>query len=174
MAKEGSEKEKKPVKMSSAYMAILVMIALAVLVVVAIVFIVPNYLTGVSFSTFKTNFNDAQRIAFVVTAFNQSTYANESTCSTSAIQIISRLRNPATIDFFIITNNTCTYSPNGLGKPTTPLTTTAASCLKTANSESGVFLNYSSFNNTVITPYHLYVYGNSQYMRRCPIAADFS
>ena len=85
-------------------------------------------------------------------------------------------RKASTIDFFLINsaNATCTYSKTGLGGSVVPLQANASYCLSIANSEPGIFLNYSNTNSTRITPSHLYAYGDSAYMAECPIAVELS
>ena len=92
------------------------------------------------------------------------------------IQVIAHSRKASTIDFFIIDqhNSTCVYSATGLGGSISPVTTNSSHCLGIAYSESGFFLNYSAVNSTMITLSHMYVYGNTEYMKSCPIAVELS
>ena len=150
---------------------------IAVLIIVAIgigiYFVLSNYVV-VPFSTFKSNFDSAQRVAIAISYRNTSQYTSESVCIPIIMQYIAHTRNASTIDFFIINqeNSTCFYQ---LGLGMIHLQSGAASqCVARANSEPGVFLNYSSVNSTSVSLNHLYVYGNSDYMRKCSIAPDMS
>ena len=145
-----------------------------VTVVAAVLLLLPKGFSGVSFSSFKQNFGSASRVALVSYYHNASTYAAETVCATDLIEIISAHRPPSSIDFYTIDNSSCTYLPNGLGKPGNVNTTSASSCLSKAASEPSISLNYSAANQTSIQAYHLAVYGNVKYMESCPIAAEFS
>ncbi len=150
-------------------------IAVALVIILAIAaYAGLGSLSGTSFATFKGNFNSAQRVALVVYFHNTSVYYEQNVCSTDLVEILAAHRNPSTIDFFTINNNTCSYIPNGLGHPANVLTNSSAFCLRTAASEPSLSLNYSSYNHTVITPDHMSVFGNENYFRSCPIAVDIS
>ncbi|MGC8776830.1 MAG: hypothetical protein ACP5P2_02715 [Candidatus Micrarchaeia archaeon] len=146
-------------------------IILAILILAYLLF--SNFLIT-PFSTFLSNFKSAPRIAVVVSFQNESQYISEYPCFTKLVGSIAYTRNATTIDFFILNATNCTYPVYGLGRPTQVGTTTRAKCLSIARSEPSIFLNYSSVNRTIITPYHLYVYGNAAYMLACPIAAEFT
>ena len=130
----------------------------------------------VPFSTFKQNFNNAARISIAVTYQTQGQFVNESPCYSSIIQVVAHSRAPSTIDFFIINQTACTYSKTGLGGSVQPETVNASYCIGRALNETGIFMNFSSSNYTLIQPQHIYIYGNSEYMRSCPshIAVDFA
>ena len=147
-------------------------VAIAALAVIA--YFVLGSASNVSFSSFKQNFESAQRVAVVVHYHNSSTYGLENTCTTYLVEVLASHRNPSTIDFFTIDNNTCTYIPGGIGHPGNVSTTDAATCLKTASSEPSISLSYGSYNRTETTPYGITIYGDSAYMRACPIAVDMS
>ncbi len=119
---------------------------------------------------------NSPRISITSTYSNQSQLSNESTCFTSVIQVVSHTRQPSTIDFYIIdsSTNVCTYSTTGLGGSVNPVTTNSTYCLNKAYGETGIFLNYSNSNYTTITPGRMFVYGNSAYMQKCPIAIELS
>ncbi len=157
----------------------MIILAIAVIIVIAalILFFHPGGLVAtVPFSTFKANSQASPRISITATYSNQSQLANESTCFTSMIQVISGTRQPSTIDFAIIDKqtNVCTYSTTGLGGNVNPITTNSAYCLSKAYSEDGIFLNYSASNYTLITAGRMYVYGNDAYLEKCPIAIELS
>ncbi len=157
-----------------------IILALAVIIVIAIIAILVLYpsaiISGVPFSTFKSDLQSSPRVSLTATYTNQSQYANESTCFTSMIQVLSHTRQPSTIDFFIINKatNVCTYSTTGLGGSVNPTTTNASYCLSQAYGEDGIFLNYSTANYTTITPSRMYIYGNDAYLQKCPIAIELS
>lgn len=171
-------KEKKPQKQENkdnktTYIAA---VAIVVILVAIIYYAFTTYpIVSVPFSSFKSGFLSAPRIALTISYSNDTQFAAMNPCLTNTIQFIAHNRNASTIDFFIINqaNSTCIYSPTGLGHPISNISTQSASrCLAVANSEPGVFLNYSNSNSTTVTLSHLYVYGNSAYMAQCPIAQD--
>ena len=166
-AKEGEAQKKR-----STYLSAAVIIAVILIVGYVLIVLLPS-LSGVSFQTFKQNFNAAPRIAIAVTYINESSYVSEVPCFTNMLEIIGRTRNASTIDMLIMNKTTCTYSPSGLGRSVNIKTANASSCLSIANSEPSVFLNFTMGNSTLVTPYHLYVSGNSQYFAKCSIAAEF-
>lgn len=130
---------------------------------------------SVPFATFKQNFNNAQRVSIASTYNTEGQFINESQCFSSIIQIVSHTRLPSTIDFYLINQTSCTYSKTGLGNQVNPITTNASYCRGKALNETSIFLNYTSTGNyTDIEPQHMYIYGNSSYMKSCPIAADFA
>lgn len=152
-------------------------VIIAVLVVAAIIIysISPQSNASVPFSTFKQNFNNAQRVSIASTYTTEGQFINESQCFSSIIQIVSHTRLPSTIDFYLINQTSCTYSKTGLGNQVTPITANASLCRGRALNETGIFLNYTTTGNyTDIAPQHMYIYGNSSYMKACPIAADFA
>ena len=153
------------------YFSIIIIILIAALVIFTFLYILPLYV-GTSLSTFKSNFNSGQRIAVVSQYTNSTQYNILSQCSTDIIsaETASNGRNASTIDFYVINSTTCTYAPNGLGHVLNPVTTNASSCEKQITAEPSISLNYSQTNYTVISPYHLTIYGNSKYFLACPIA----
>jgi len=160
--------EKKNKGKSLEYLFVLLVI-LAIIIIAYLAF--SNFLLT-PFSTFASNFHAAPRVALVVFFSNESEYISEYSCFTKVIESIAYTRNATTIDFFIINGTTCTYPSTGLGKPIQIATTNASKCLSVAKAEPSIFMNYSNVNRTIITPYHLYIYGNNAYMNACPIASD--
>lgn len=165
--KQEKEEKRQPIAL---YLGVIIVV---VVIIAALLLFTPSSLSNVSFSSFKQNFNVAPRVA-LVSYYNASGYAEETTCTTALVEILASHRNPATIDFFTIQNNTCTFIPNGIGHPGNLTTTNSSACLSTAASEPSISLNYSSFNRTVVTPDHLNIFGDSSYMQACPIAVDLS
>ena len=136
--------------------------------------VISNY-ASTSISTFLFNFNSAPRVAVSIIYDNASHLQEIISCSTSIIQAISHTRNASSIDFFIMNSSTCYYSPTGLGHTISNISTKSApSCLGVADSEPSIFLNYSVVNRTLITPYHLYVSGDSASMASCGVAVDLA
>lgn len=171
---EKKEEKKEGGRQVYPYIIILIILAVAVFVVVEVV--QSSGIGGVSFSSFKQNFNAAQRVAIVVNFNNATLYGYEDLCSTATVEVVSSHRDPSTIDFYAIdtSNATCTYIPNGIGHPGNVTTTNSTSCLAVANSEPSITFNYAQANHTTITPQHLTIYGNSKYMQSCPIAVDMT
>jgi len=147
-------------------------VLLVILAIIIIAYLAFSNFLLTPFSTFASNFHAAPRVALVVFFSNESEYISEYSCFTKMIESIAYTRNATTIDFFIINGTTCTYPSTGLGKPIQIATTDASKCLSVAKAEPSIFLNYSITNRTIITPYHLYIYGNNAYMSACPIASD--
>ncbi|MGC8479389.1 MAG: hypothetical protein ACP5M9_01840 [Candidatus Micrarchaeia archaeon] len=154
--------------------------AVAVIIIIIIIATIWYYLTSnyytTSFSTFKSNFNSAQRVAVVSQFINSSTYSYISQCATGVIDTIvsSNKRNASTIDFYVVNATSCTYAPNGLGHVLNPVNTNATNCEKDIASEPSISLNYSNSNYSQITAYHMTVYGNAAYYSECPIAISLS
>lgn len=175
-AEQGKEpkKEAKQAENSRPDYRIYIVSAIAIIIVAAAVLLLLPKASGVSFSSFKQNFESANRVALVVYYQNASTYSAETVCATDLVEIIASHRNASTIDFYTIDNSSCTYLPGGLGKPGNINTTSASTCLATAASVPSIYLNYSASNYTSIQPYSFKVYGNSKYMDSCPVAVEFS
>ncbi|MDE1860346.1 MAG: hypothetical protein KGH72_01365 [Candidatus Micrarchaeota archaeon] len=172
-SKKHKESQKAP---PSSLPVIIAIVIVGIAVLIALFLVVPSTLTGVSFSSFKSNFDAAPRVAIVATYYNASQYPIESSCFDSIIQIIAHSRKASTIDFFLINGTTheCIYSKTGLGGQISPVTANASSCLSTAYSEPSIFLNYSGFNSTIIHASRIYVYGNAPYMTECPISVNLA
>lgn len=150
--------------------------AVVVMIVIAAIayFAFTNYVT-VPFPTFKSAFLSAPRVSITATFANNTQFNIMNPCITSIIQFVAHTRNASTIDFFLVNsaNATCTYSPSGLGHAISNITTQSAiKCIAVARSEPSLFLNFSSYNSTTITPIHMYAGGNAGYMSACPIASD--
>ncbi len=172
-AMKAEKKEAKPEEKKRPW-PIYVGIIIALLIVIAVVgFIASNTLTGVSFSSFKQNYESAPKVAIIDYYNNASVSGMENICSTYMVQVLSAKRNPATIDFYVMENNTCTYL-DGLGKPANLSTATEGACLSMIGSEPSISLSYSAVNQTTIMPYNLKVSGNAAYLSSCPIAVGLS
>jgi hypothetical protein len=150
--------------------------AIIIVAVVAFFYAGPALNPSVPFSTFKSGFQSAARVSITATYSNQSQYTSLSPCFTSMIQVIAHSRKASTIDFFIIDrqNSSCVYSTTGLGGSISPATTNSSYCIGIADSEPGIFLNYSAVNSTTTTLSRMFVYGNSEYMASCPIAVELN
>ncbi len=153
------------------------LLALAVIIVIAVAATLFYYavpaVTGVSFSTFKTGFQSSPRVALAVTYLNETQFSAEVPCYTTLLEILGRTRQASTIDFLLINQTKCQYSPTGLGASASFKTVNASSCIEIANSEPAIFINYSAYNSTKITQSHLYLSANGNYFASCPIAAEF-
>lgn len=172
-AKNSTEEKKKNAPAERRLPAVIILLVLAGIAIAA-AYLIPNALSGVSFPTFKQNFDSAPRVAIAVTYYNNTQLNSETLCFTDIVEVISHTRDPSTIDFFALNSTNCTYAPNGLGHVLYPLSSTPAACVKAASSEPGIFLNYSDSNRTAITAYHMYIYANGKYLSKCPIAVDLS
>ncbi len=156
------------------YISILVILILAALIILTYIYLMPQYL-GTSLSTFKSNYNSAQRIAIVYQYTNSTEYAVLSQCSINVVtaEIDFNKRNASTIDFFVIDGSSCAYSPSGLGHLLNPnsIVSNTTTCEKVIQSEPSLSFNYSNSNSTIITPYHMQIFGNEKYFAACPIAS---
>lgn len=154
----------------------LIVAALAAVMLYLIYFLLTNYFST-SFATFKSNYMASPKVAVVVNYRNATQLGYETTCYEGIIQVAARARitsyrlNESTMGFFLVNSTSCTYSAS-LGYPISVKNATANACLSAVKAEPAIFLNYSSSNSTVITPYRLYVYGNEAYMKSCSIIAD--
>ncbi len=167
-------KEEKQEKNNTSKIFQYLAVVLIILVIVYLIYFVFANVVSTKFSTFSSNFNAAPRIAIAVTFSNMTQYVEEESCFTKMINTIAHTRNASTIDFFLLNQTNCTYSSTGLGKPVSIAVVSASRCISVAKSEPSLFLNYSSQNSTVITPYHLYISGNGAYMASCPIDAELT
>ncbi|MGC8676160.1 MAG: hypothetical protein ACP5T3_01410 [Candidatus Micrarchaeia archaeon] len=172
MTKEKTTDKKGSARMSRNSVAV----ALAIVVPALVVFFAIALLLrtpGVPFPTFKSNFYSARSAAIVATYANDSEFVSEAGCVGMLRELI-HFRNASAVTVFFInsTNSTCIFSPNvtNMKLEFEP----ASYCVKIADSEPSIFLNYSSINFSTVTAYRLNVFGNAEYMQRCPIAVDMS
>lgn len=166
-------KQKKEAKPRSSLLTGL-MIAIPLILVFAVFVLVILPTLTVPFSTFKSNFASAKRVAIIASYNVQAGSGATLECATQAVQVAAHSRNATTIDFYVINQTSCLESVGGLGHVFTPAANTISNCLNSTKSETSLFLNYSATNDTLITPYKLYIYGNIEYMNHCPIAVDLS
>jgi hypothetical protein len=169
---QAREKEKNGGRVPSTLKTVAIVAVPVVLVLVLFFFVILPSQVTVPFSTFKSNFEAAQRVAVVLMFNNQTRYVAELQCAPQLIQAIAYTRNRTTIDYYQMNATECLYQL-GLGE-VTPLNATTGSCLGMISSEPAVILNYSSTDYSVVTAYKLYVHGNAQFMQACPIAVDIS
>ena len=153
----------------------LVVAAAIVIIAAAAMFLsYSGYSSNVPFSTFKSNLQDAKSVNLYVTYINDTQYSSEGTCFPLIIEQLAHTRKASTINFFLINQTSCIYPRGGLGSPNVSLENTSVqNCLNESSSGPSIFLNYSSSNSTRITADRMYIYGNTGYMSRCPIASDF-
>ena len=170
---EQKEVKQEQPKRSSTYLAVGILVILALFIIYVLFFALPS-ISGVSFATFKSNLDSASRIAVTVTYTNSSQLSAETPCYIRLLEVLSGTRGASSIDFYIVNQTKCTYSPTGLGHVITPTVQNASTCLATADSEPGIFLNYSNSNTTLITPYRLHISANASYYNSCPIATEFA
>lgn len=130
-----------------------------------------NSTASVPFPVFKNNLDSASRIAVVLEFSNNTQLYYELGCSTAVLQVISGERSPTSIDFFEINQTACDYSSR-LGYPINLTTPSVSECLSRAQSEPGIFMNYSATFSNTITAQHMYIQGNATYFKSCPLAVD--
>ena len=165
-------KEAKQQKPSSGMRSVLA-IAIPLLILFALFFFLILPSLSVPFSTFKKNFAGAERIAIVATIPSSGSGATLQ-CAAQVVQVAAHSRNATTIDYYVINQTACLASVGGLGHVFTPVSDTIGNCINSTKGETSLFLNYSTANSTLVTPYKFYVYGDLGYMTRCPIAVDLS
>lgn len=170
--KQEAKQEKQPKRGPSIRTPLMLGILLLIIFAIFIFVVLPTL--SVPFSTFKSNFASAKRIAVFAVYSNISQSGGVLGCATQVVQFAAHSRNATSIDFYVLNESRCTYPIGGLGHTVTLATNTIGDCLNMTSSETSIFLNYSAYNNTFVTPYKLYVYGNMQYMSECPIAVDLS
>ncbi|MGC8547704.1 MAG: hypothetical protein ACP5MC_01705 [Candidatus Micrarchaeia archaeon] len=163
------KEEKSTKKNVAALAAILVVPSLIVFLVLFLLLRQP----GVPFSTFKSNFLSASNVSIVATFSNESEFAAEATCFTYLREVL-HFKNMSAVHVFLIdsNNSTCLFSPTI--SPVRIESKPASYCLGIANSEPSIFLNYSAINASIVTAYKLTIFGNEEYMQRCPVAVDMS
>ncbi len=174
--KAGNKTQEAETKIKPAYLAAAALAFIAI--VVASYFIVSGLYsnsnpTG-SFSTFRSNFYYAPRVAIYATAYNGTVMSGTVGCATAIIENIvastQAHRNSSTIDFFIINQTKCTYV-SGLGKSNGTETTLAA-CLNMGGAEPTIYINYSLTNVTTIKPDYLYTSGDRLFLSECGVATE--
>ena len=168
-------KEKKqaqgPRGKTTVYAAIALIIIVAAAVAVYLAYYGGSSNSNASFSTFKSNFDSAQRVAVLLSFSNNTQLNYELECSTTVLQVLSSKRSPSSIDFFEINQTGCDYSA-GLGYPINLTSPNITTCLSKAQAEPGIFFNYSATFSNTITQRHMYISGNSTFFTSCPIAVD--
>ncbi|MCL5105953.1 MAG: hypothetical protein M1331_00960 [Candidatus Marsarchaeota archaeon] len=125
------------------------------------------------FSTFQSNFDASSNVSIVVD-YNSSAFQYEIGCATNIIYnlVSSRIKNSASITFFVINSTNCTYLQNGLGKIAKNYSyASPAACIDIAQKHPAIFINSSAVNNTVIKPNALYISGNDDFLKQCGIAS---
>lgn len=133
---------------------------------------------GTGFSTFKSGFDSAPRVAIYATGYNGTALSATIGCATAVIESVvgspTSHRNASTIDLFVINQTACAYE-NGIGSTITNYTFNSISnCVGASRSEPSIFINYSSVNTTIVKPTALYIYGNSEFLALCGVASEIT
>ena len=179
--KAGKAKEEKPgkpdaraseAKGSQWLLLAFAAVVIAVIAALAFLFVIPA-VTGVPFQSFKSEFQSAPRVALAVTYVNQSQLSSEVPCYTTLLEVIGTTRNASTMDFLLINQTKCEYSPTGLGSSASFRVVNASACDEIANNEPSIFMSYGNYNSTRITSDHLYIAADSAYLQKCQIAGEF-
>jgi len=175
---QASEQKKTEQKKSGRSYRYVFLVLILIVFAAALFYVYRSYrTTPTSFSTFKSNFNSAQRVAIYVNGFNQTALVSTVDCSTTIISTIIASpvshRNSSTIDYYVLNQTSCLY--HRLGSGTNNYTNLNLSdCLNSANAEPSIFLNYSITNTTIIRPTQLYIAGDQKYLRECGIAPELA
>lgn len=151
-----------------------IIVAVLLVVVFAVFYLVLLPSLTVPFSTFKSNFASAPKVAIVVTYTNSTLLGAESNCADTLIYVVAQHRNASSIGYYVMNQTACTYPIGGLGHTLSVATNTTANCLSMIGSEPAVYLNSSISNRTLTQTYKFYVYGNAAYFGKCPVAVDLS
>ncbi len=129
-------------------------------------------------STFKSNFNSAQRVAIYAKGNNGTQWSSAIGCATAIIESIvgnpTYHRNASAIDFFVLNRTACTYEYGVSGTVSNYTYNSISNCLSISAHEPSIFVNYSTANSTHITPTALYVSGNQQYLGLCGVASEIT
>lgn len=155
---------------------ILAAVAVSVLVT-AYIYENENSASNVPLSAFLGNLRAAPTMGIFVTNLNGTVYSDANYCATSLIyQIISQNythRDPATIDYFVLTPNTstCTYT-QGLRSASNLTNTSISDCMNISTTMPSIFINYSTVNRTIIRNNAMYIEGSPEYLYECGISAQ--
>lgn len=131
-----------------------------------------------SFSTFRSNFQAAPRVAIFSTAYTGTGISSTVGCATSIIENVvgsqTSHRNATTIDFYIVNATSCTFLKSGLGSRSNNYTTVPlANCTANISKEPTIYLNYTSgTSTTLIKPDYIYIAGNQTFLAECGIAEE--
>lgn len=173
--------KKKPDDKSSSskkYAAVIGTIAIILIIAGALVYGLSGS-NPTSFSTFRSNYNSASRVAIYASAGTNGTGISSTIgCATALVESLiaspSSHRNASTIDFFIMNQTACVYE-NGVGGTVGNYTyNSPGNCINTSRSEPSIFINYSAVNSTVIKPTALYISGDAQFLSLCGVASEIT
>ncbi|MFI5412935.1 MAG: hypothetical protein ACHQX1_03515 [Candidatus Micrarchaeales archaeon] len=177
-SKQASKKEKAEKTDRKTILAVIIFAIIIVFAVAGAVTYGLNNNGSTSFATFSNNFNNAQHVAILVTAYNGTALSSTVGCATNLIEQIvathsSAHKNATAIDFYVINQTSCIYSPGGLGQAQNNFShSTPGQCVNMSASEPRIFINYSTTNNSRITPQALYVSGNIKFLVECGVASE--
>jgi len=156
---------------SARYAAIVIVVTL---IAIAASIIYSTYFLQPSFSVFQSNFNSAKQVGIYVQDYNSLIYTSTENCANKLIYNISKAgRNVSTINFFVLTNDSCIYSP-GFSLPISPKNASIQECLNFSARNPSIFINYSPTNTTIIKPSKLYFIGNAEFLGECGIAYEIT
>lgn len=173
--REGKQAEAKSKGLKGVWVALFIVIIFAI-VAGGLVYGLSRQ-TGTSITTFENNFNAAPTVAIVVYANNNSELGPPISCATNLIEELTSSHGTAhraasSIVQYYMNSSVCSYSQIGVSENGT--TTTTARCLAMSAEYPRIIINYSTTNNTSITPDVLYVSGDTRFLSECGIASEIS
>lgn len=130
------------------------------------------------FSAFQHSFLSSKNVGIYVYDLNSTGYVGAVGCATALIETIVSSpqyhRDPSTINFFVVNQSACTYSP-GLGSATSSTSViNLTQCMGYVSREPSIFINYSATNSTVVRGGELYVTGNLKFLSECGISSEIT
>jgi hypothetical protein len=148
----------------------------AVILVIAAAIIAIMYMSQPpSFSSFRSAFNSASKIAIFAVYNGTNLGMGGSSAVSCATAVIEELhRTPSTINFFVVNQTSCTFAASGLGANNTTITTGIGRCVNMSKGMPTLYINYSRMNETVVGHGTLYISGNLLFLRECGIAVELS
>ncbi len=128
-----------------------------------------------SISRFQHTFVSAATVGVYVADFNVTGYPLADGCANNLIEMMvastQNHRAPASINFFVVNQSSCSYS-RGLGSTINTTVISAAQCMNLTATEPSIFVNYSATNSTVVKDNVLYVSGTGKFLSECGVASE--
>ncbi len=175
--KTATKKAAAPSGQSRKYIAVIGIVVVVVIIAGAVVYgLGSTKPTG--FSTFKSNFNSAPRVAIYTTGYNGTAISSTVGCATAIIESVvgsqTYHRSANTIDLYVINQTECVFE-NGVGGTVGNYTfNSIGNCINASKTEPSIFINYSSVNSTVIKPKALYMSGDARFLGLCGLASEIT
>jgi hypothetical protein len=132
-----------------------------------------------SIDVFESNFDSAQNVSIIVTAYNGPTLAASSGCASSLIEQVtathgSAHKNASMIGFYVINSTKCLYTQHLRITGAKYSNSTPEFCVNLTKGTPSIFINYSNANRTIIMPDALYVSGTMEFLSQCGVASEIT